>query len=157
MFGIGLGGLTCATLVRHHHERLILWLCPLVVCPVLLAIPWAAGISLLAVVCLAGILLGISLPVMISYGQQLMPDSQRIASSITMGVSWGVGGGMVSVILAMCKYAGHYEPAFAIFALATAVSSLLCVWLPATAPKVAARTEPQSPAELSAADLASPL
>jgi FSR family fosmidomycin resistance protein-like MFS transporter len=157
MFGIGLGGLTCATLVRHHHERLILWLCPLVVCPVLLAIPWAVGVPLMAAVCLAGILLGISLPVMISYGQQLMPESQRIASSITMGVSWGIGGGLVSVVLALCKYAGHFEGAFAVFALATAVSSLLCIWLPGTKPTMAARDEAPSPAELSAADLASPL
>ena len=56
MFGIGLGGLTCATIVRTNHERLILWLCPLIVCPVLLAIPWAVGIPLMAAVCLAGIL-----------------------------------------------------------------------------------------------------
>jgi FSR family fosmidomycin resistance protein-like MFS transporter len=133
MLGIGLGGLTCATLVGHHRERLILWLCPLAVCPILLVIPWAVGVPLLAAACIAGILLGVSLPVMISYGQQLMPDSQRIASSITMGVSWGVGGGLVSIILAICKYAGRFEPAFAIFALATALSSLLCVWLPAGA------------------------
>jgi FSR family fosmidomycin resistance protein-like MFS transporter len=157
MFGIGLGGLTCATLVRRHHERLILWLCPLVVCPVLLVVPWTTGIPLLFAVCLAGILLGISLPVMISYGQQLMPDSQRIASSITMGVSWGVGGGMVSVILAVCKYAGRYEGAFAVFALATAISSLLCAWLPATTPAVAARNEDPTATELPAADLVSPL
>src|SRR5204862_7470577 len=120
----------CATLVRHHHERLILWLCPLAVAPILIAIPWVFGVTLIAAMGLSGLLVGISLPVLISYGQQLMPDSQRIASSITMGVSWGVGGGVVSVILAICKYAGHFEPAFIVFASATALSSLLCVWLP---------------------------
>ena len=130
MLGIGLGGLACATLVRHHHERVILWLCPLVVVPVLLAIPRLAGISLAVSVCLSGLLLGISLPVLISYGQQLMPGSQRVASSITMGVSWGLGGAFVSLILLACQYAGRYEPAFVIFAIATTLSSILCIWLP---------------------------
>jgi FSR family fosmidomycin resistance protein-like MFS transporter len=131
MLGIGLGGLTCATLIRNHHERLVLWLCPLAVSPILVTIPWAGGTALVGAVCLSGLLLGISLPVLISFGQQLVPDSQRIASSITMGVSWGAGGAIVSIILAACKYAGHYEPAFIVFAAATAVSSVLCIWLPA--------------------------
>jgi FSR family fosmidomycin resistance protein-like MFS transporter len=130
MLGIGLGGLACATFIRHHHERVILWLCPLAVAPVVLAIPWASGQALIAAVGLAGLLVGLSLPVLISYGQQMMPDSQRIASSITMGVSWGLGGGIVSIVLATCRYAGQYEPAFVVFAVATAISSFLCIWLP---------------------------
>lgn len=130
MLGIGLGGLICATLVRHHHERLILWLCPLAVAPVVIAIPWVFGGTLVAAMGLSGLLVGISLPVLISYGQQLMPDSQRIASSITMGVSWGVGGGLVSIILAICKATGRFELAFIAFAFATALSSFLCIWLP---------------------------
>jgi FSR family fosmidomycin resistance protein-like MFS transporter len=73
---------------------------------------------------------------MISYGQQLVPESQRVASSITMGVSWGVGGALVSLILAISKYLGQYELAFVLFAVSTAASSALCIWLPAasTAP-----------------------
>ena len=134
MLGIGLGGLACATFIRHHHERVILWLCPLAVAPVVLVIPWAGGQSLLGAVWLSGLLIGISLPVLISYGQQLMPDSQRIASSITMGVSWGLGGGIVSIVLATCRYTGRYELAFVVFAVATAVSSLLCIWLPVIEP-----------------------
>lgn len=132
MFGIGLGGLACATLARPRHERTILWLCPLLVTPVVAVLPWLAGWLLTVATGLSGLLLGIALPVLISYGQQLMPDSQRIASSITMGVSWGVGGGVVSIILAIGKWTGHFEPAFLIFAAATALSSFLCIWLPAT-------------------------
>ena len=131
MLGIGLGGLACATFIRHHHEPFILWACPLVVAPVVLFIPWASGQSLVAAVGLSGLLVGLSLPVLISYGQQLMPESQRIASSITMGVSWGLGGGVVSLVLAACRYGGRFEPAFVVFAVATALSSVLCIWLPA--------------------------
>ena len=130
MLGIGLGGLTCATLLRAQHERLILWLCPLLVAPVLVLIPALNGLTLAAVVCLSGLLLGVSLPVLISFGQQLMPGSPRIASSITMGVSWGVGGGIVSIILAACQFVGRFDFAFHAFAVATAASSILCIWLP---------------------------
>ena len=130
MLGIGLGGFACATLLRPHHERPILWLGPLLATPVLLVIPWTGGLLLSTLVCATGLLLGISLPVLISYGQQLMPDSQRIASSITMGVSWGIGGGIVSLILAASQYAERFEPAFISFAVATALSSALCIWLP---------------------------
>jgi FSR family fosmidomycin resistance protein-like MFS transporter len=130
MFGIGLGGLTCATLLQRHHERAILWLCPLLVTPVLLALPWTGGWAMACLASLSGLLLGISLPVLVSRGQELMPDSQRIASSITMGVSWGAGGGVVSIILVICKFGGHFEPAFAAFAVATLASSVLCAWLP---------------------------
>jgi FSR family fosmidomycin resistance protein-like MFS transporter len=134
MFGIGLGSLTCAALLKPRHERMILWLCPLLVTPVLLVIPVAPWWWLLMVsVGLSGLLLGISLPVLISFGQQLMPSSPRIASSITMGVSWGIGGGAVSLILLFCAWSARYEPAFPIFAVATLASSVLCIWLPALA------------------------
>ncbi|MCE9525112.1 MAG: hypothetical protein K8R36_03550, partial [Planctomycetales bacterium] len=129
MFGIGLGGLTCATLLRRHHERAILWICPLLVTPILLVVPWTDGWTLACLSSATGLLLGISLPVLVSRGQELMPDSPRIASSITMGVSWGVGGGVVSIVLFMCRYGGRFEPAFVAFAVATLASSVLCVWL----------------------------
>src|SRR5262245_52487630 len=63
MLGIGLGGLACATFIRHHHERLILWLCPLAVAPVILAIPWAVGPSLVATGRVLGPPVGASTPV----------------------------------------------------------------------------------------------
>ena len=146
MLGIGLGGLTCATLMRRHHERAILWLCPLLVTPVLLVLPWTGGWGLACLASVSGLLLGISLPVLVSRGQELMPDSPRIASSITMGVSWGVGGGVVSIILFTCKYGGRFEPAFAAFAVATLASSVLCAWLPETgiADELSKAAEPAS-------------
>jgi FSR family fosmidomycin resistance protein-like MFS transporter len=144
MAGIGLGGLACATLLNAHRERLILWLCPLAVTPVLVLIPFTSGLILAAVVCVTGFLLGISLPVLISFGQQLLPGSPRIASSITMGVSWGLGNGVVAVVLAICQYLDRFDVAFHVFAFATALSSVLCIWLPAvpaTQTTVAAKTE----------------
>lgn len=134
MLGIGLGGLGCATLLRPSHERPILWICPLLVTPILLVIPWATGFLLAGLVCLSGLLLGVSLPVLVSLGQQLLPSSRRIASSITMGVSWGAGGAAVSLILAVCESFHSFEPAFLVFAVAAVLSALLCIWLPAQSP-----------------------
>ena len=149
MFGIGLGSLLCATLMKPRHERMILWICPLLVTPVLVVIPLAPWWLLVASVGLSGLLLGISLPVLISLGQQLMPSSPRIASSITMGVSWGIGGGAVALILLVCVWLQGYESAFPIFAVATLASSVLCIWLPrvslaATAAMPLAADQPQS-------------
>jgi hypothetical protein len=50
MFSIGLGGLASATIFKPRHERMILWLCPLLVTPVLVLIPglrnwWLLGAS----------------------------------------------------------------------------------------------------------------
>lgn len=151
MAGVGLGGLACATLLKQRHERLIIWLCPLLAVPVLVAIPHLNASMLSAAVGVSGLLLGISLPVLISFGQQLMPDSQRIASSITMGVSWGVGGGIVSIILAACEYQRSYEPAFYVFAIATAASTALCIWLPTLPPQSASAATAELPTDSLAA------
>ena len=110
MFGIGLGGLTCAALLRRHHERAILWLCPLLVTPVLLVLPWTSGWGLAGLASLSGLLLGISLPVLVSRGQELMPDSPRIASSITMGVSWGVGGAWCQLFFSFANTGAGLSP-----------------------------------------------
>jgi FSR family fosmidomycin resistance protein-like MFS transporter len=151
MVGVGLGGLACATLLKQRYERLIIWLCPLFAVPVLVAIPHLQGTLLSTAVGATGLLLGISLPVLISFGQQLMPDSQRIASSITMGVSWGIGGGIVAIILAACEYSRSYEPAFYVFAVATAASTALCIWLPQLPAHEAATPATELPADVLAA------
>ena len=130
MFGIGAGGLACALFVGKKHEQLTLWLLPLIVAPVILAMPLMDGVVLLAAAGVAGLLIGVGLPVLISYGQQLLPGSQRVASSITMGVSWGTGGAIVAGIMAVCEARQTLEAAFAIFAAAVVLSCVLCYWLP---------------------------
>ncbi|MBT4692452.1 MAG: MFS transporter [Planctomycetaceae bacterium] len=101
MAGLGIGGISCALGVGRNQQRLILWLPPLLATIPVIAIgsvdlqPWirlANGLSLGPIHILAltiGILQGIAMPVFISFAQQLMPDRQRLASSLTMGVTWG--------------------------------------------------------------------
>ena len=128
--GIGAGGLACAVIVRDRYERRMLWILPLVAVPLLLVIPLTYGFIFLAAVGLSALLLGMVIPVMISYGQRLVPEGERTVSSLTMGVSWGIGN--VIVYLAM-SIQGHFEQitlAFVILAGSTALSSVLSLWLP---------------------------
>ena len=90
--GIGAGSLACALFVRRAGERTVLWSLPLPVAPLLWAIPPAAGFGpLLVIVAVAGVLLGATMPILVSYGQQLLPEGRRTASSITMGAHLGPG------------------------------------------------------------------
>lgn len=130
--GFGLGNLLAAIAVRTERERLVLWLIPLFGVPCLLVMPSLSGLALSGAALATGLFLGIAQPVFISYGQQLFPESQRVASSITMGVSWGLGGAIVAGLMDVCSRTKSYEPAFATFAIAVMTSSVLCVLLPKT-------------------------
>lgn len=128
--GFGIGNLLAAIGVRPDRERLTLWLIPLLCVPCLLAMPSLQGLALSAATGATGLFLGIAQPVFISYGQQLFPESQRIASSITMGVSWGTGGAIVAGLMDVCRRMQSYDVAFLVFAVAVVASSVLCVLLP---------------------------
>jgi FSR family fosmidomycin resistance protein-like MFS transporter len=130
--GFGVGNLLAAIGVRPDRERLTLWLIPLPCVPCLLAMPSLTGLALSAAVLVTGLLLGIAQPVFISYGQQLFPENQRVASSITMGVSWGAGGALVAGLMDVCGRTQSYNVAFTTFAVSVAASSVLCTLLPRT-------------------------
>ncbi len=130
MAGIGVGAMVCAALVRPHWERTALWFFPLVAAAVLCCLTITSGWIFVALVGLCGGLLGITMPVFISYGQQLIPQSQRVASSITMGVSWGIAGGLVAIAIWAFRYFDSLGSIFWFFAFASAASSLLCWFLP---------------------------
>ena len=130
MMGIGLGGLICAVSIRPRTEHLALWLVPLLAVPCLVAMPQLSGLPLSVATGMTGLLLGIALPVFISYGQQILPESQRLASSITMGVSWGTGGAIVAVLIDICDRRQSFDAAFITFAISVVASSVLCWWLP---------------------------
>ena len=73
---------------------------------------------------------GLGMPVFISYGQQLYPAGERIANSITMGVSWGVASGLVAVCMAILHWAGALPQSFLVFAAISAICGLLCLRMP---------------------------
>lgn len=132
MAGIGMGAMVCAAFLRLHWERTALWLFPLLVAPLLAILGLAGDWTLVLLVGTCGLLLGVTMPVYISYGQQLLPNGQRVASSITMGVSWGIGGGLVAVSMAIFQSMDALSSIFLFFAASSIASSLLCHLLPVT-------------------------
>lgn len=125
MGGIGAGSILCAVAIRPEWERTVLWLLPLAASPFIAAIPETSGAMLLGCVGVSGLLLGVSMPVFISFGQQLLPDHPRAASSITMGVSWGTAGGAVAKIIHELNERNSLPWAFLVLAAASAAAGLL--------------------------------
>jgi FSR family fosmidomycin resistance protein-like MFS transporter len=131
MAGIGFGAMACAAFVKRAWERHVLWIFPLCAAPCLAAIVLASDWTLVGLVGICGLLLGVTMPVYISYGQQLLPYGQRAASAITMGVSWGIGGAIVAAAIRLCLQSGSLSMIFGFFAIAALASSGLCFFLPA--------------------------
>ncbi|MFO0954257.1 MAG: hypothetical protein U0835_24485 [Isosphaeraceae bacterium] len=91
-------------------------------------------VGLVSCVGVVGVLLGVVSPILVGYGQRLLHEGQRVASSLTMGVTWGLGGILVAGLMAVVNHAGRPGWAFFAFGAAVLVSSLLCGWLPEPEP-----------------------
>lgn len=134
LIGMGAGTLTCAVLVNKRNEVAVMWLAPLAVACLL---PWAALIQvshlwLLMAIC--GPLLGLSLPILTSRGQELLPDAPRVGSSLTMGVTWGLGGILVAALMSVVDATGNHFHAFYALSLFASISALMS-W-PGRAPRL---------------------
>jgi FSR family fosmidomycin resistance protein-like MFS transporter len=82
---------------RYGARRVIIW--SLLSCvPFLLAGQLASGWSLTLLVSLGGFLLQSTLPVNVTFGQQLAPVSAATVSSLMMGFAWGVGSLLAPVV-----------------------------------------------------------
>jgi FSR family fosmidomycin resistance protein-like MFS transporter len=128
--GIGLGSIVCAAIVSARHERLALWLTPMFSTPLLWWACGAEGETRIIAMTLAGTCMGGAFPVLISYGQQLLPEGPRVASSLTMGVTWGIGSMIVAATMIVFRDWGRPDWAIYTFAAGGAISSLLCFALP---------------------------
>jgi FSR family fosmidomycin resistance protein-like MFS transporter len=136
MAGLGIGGISCALGIGRNHQRLILWLPPLLATVPVVAIgsvdmqPWirlANGLSLGPIHILAltiGVLQGIAMPVFISFAQQLMPDRQRLASSLTMGVTWGTATLIFYVAFSIFKSSENTQLIFWFFGAACLICAI---------------------------------
>jgi FSR family fosmidomycin resistance protein-like MFS transporter len=147
MFGVGAGSMLCAIGVRREWEPTVLWLLPLLAAPCIAVIPLTTGAGLIADVGLCGLLLGVSMPVFISFGQQLLPDYPRAASSITMGVSWGTAGAVVAKVIHELTKRGELTRAFWLLAAVSAAAALLGSRLPSLTRKRPPASGGRQPAE----------
>lgn len=133
LVGMGAGTLACAVLVNKRNENGVIWLAPLAVSFLMpLANVVGAG-SLWLLMALLGPLLGLSLPILTSRGQELLPEAPRVGSSLTMGVTWGLGGILVAFLMAAVNYLGDHFLAFYALAVWAAMSAVM-TW-PGWAPR----------------------
>ena len=130
---IGSGGMASAVVVKPTNERQVLWIMPILVSVGLFSFPLLSQSAWWLAIVVSGFGLGCVFPVLIGFGQRLLPYGQRTASSLTMGVTWGVGSVFVACIIGGFKHFGHTPAACYLFAFGCFISSILCYWLPTVA------------------------
>ena len=125
LIGMGAGTLACALFVNKTNEKAVIWLAPL---GVSLVLPFAVinNTTLLWIVmALSGALLSLSLPLLTSRGQELLPEAPRVGSSLTMGLTWGLGGILVAALMAAVNHLGNHYLAFYVLAIWTGLSAIM--------------------------------
>ncbi|MFN2447341.1 MAG: MFS transporter [Vicinamibacterales bacterium] len=82
---------------RYGPKRVILWSLVLAV-PFLGVAPFLTGWKLAGIAAFGGFLLQSTLPVNVTYGQQIAPVSAATVSSLMMGFAWGTGALMAPLV-----------------------------------------------------------
>ncbi|MFM7129131.1 MAG: hypothetical protein ACKO0V_07215, partial [bacterium] len=104
----------------------VMWLAPACVALLLPLAHLIAHKHLWMLMLLCGPMLGLSLPILTSRGQELLPEAPRIGSSLTMGVTWGLGGILVASLMAAVNYLGNHFLAFYVLSIWAAMSAVMC-------------------------------
>ena len=128
--GIGMGGLICAMVFQQRQERRLLIGLPVVGTLPFLLLTVTRGWPMTICITMAAITIGMAMPVLISYGQQLVPAAQRLASSMAMGVSWGIGGCLATIMVSQVNQWPHPEFIFIPFAVTSLGAGLVSLGLP---------------------------
>ena len=124
---------------RYGPRQVIMWS---LVCsvPFLLAGQLTSGWTLTLLVSVGGFLLQSTLPVNVTFGQQLAPVSAATVSSLMMGFAWGVGSLLAPVVGLLGDRLG-LNVALAITAVVPILAALFAIPLPRHVP-AGGHTEP---------------
>jgi len=95
--------------------------------------PWL----LFTALALAGAVLWGTSPAMVSYAQQQFPKGAGLASALTMGMSWGIGGLIQAPMTSYFEKAGTPQMAFAACVPCLLASGLIAIWMPGLQPSEA--------------------
>jgi MFS transporter, FSR family, fosmidomycin resistance protein len=129
---------------RHGARRVILWSLISSV-PFLLVGQLASGWTLTVLVAVGGFLLQSTLPVNVTFGQQIAPVSAATVSSLMMGFAWGVGSLLAPVVGVLGDTLG-LNVALAITSAMPLLAAVFALPLPRRVPThVAAEPAPMSP------------
>jgi FSR family fosmidomycin resistance protein-like MFS transporter len=129
---------------RYGARRVIIWSLVSSV-PFLVAGQLTSGWILTALVSIGGFLLQSTLPVNVTFGQQIAPVSAATVSSLMMGFAWGVGSLLAPVVGTLGDVLG-LNAALAITSLVPLAAALLAIPLPRGVPAAPA----PAPAPMSA-------
>ncbi len=114
-------------------RRVIVWSLVLAV-PFLVGAHWTTGWGFTALICAGGFLLQSTLPVNVTFGQQLAPVSAATVSSLMMGFAWGSGALLAPLVGMLGDTVGL---SFALLATAAIplLAAAVAMRLPARAPQ----------------------
>lgn len=129
---------------RYGARRVIIWSLVSSV-PFLVAGQLTSGWILTALVSIGGLLLQSTLPVNVTFGQQIAPVSAATVSSLMMGFAWGVGSLLAPVVGTLGDVLG-LNAALAVTSLVPLAAALLALPLPRGVPA----TPAPAPAPMSA-------
>lgn len=117
---------------RHGARRVILWSLVSAV-PFLLAGQLMSGWTLTMLVAIGGFLLQSTLPVNVTFGQQIAPVSAATVSSLMMGFAWGVGS-LLAPVVGILGDALGLNVALAITSVVPLAAALVALPLPREVP-----------------------
>ena len=121
-----------ALLFPRGWERRFMVVCPLLGVPLLAVWGWEGCPTwlLIAVLIPTGLVLWGTTPTMVSYAQQVFPRGAGLASAITMGLAWGIGGLFEAPFTTYYHDLGRPQLAVWVFLPFVAVAGLASMFLP---------------------------
>lgn len=143
----GLGTLLCPLFLRPGKEvaGLLATILPAGGCMALLTSGhrWVQYAALAG----SGLLLQGAIPLLIAYSQGLLPRGRRLAASLILGTSWGLGGLIVAGLQAYFdRLGGRYDRMLWALVPFTALAAVATYWLPRGEPEINSRAVPTPPA-----------
>jgi MFS transporter, FSR family, fosmidomycin resistance protein len=127
----GIGGFIGGPLADHYGpRRVIIWSLVSSV-PFLVGAHWTTGWAFVGLISLGGFLLQSTLPVNVTFGQQLAPVSAATVSSLMMGFGWGMGA-LLSPVVGLLGDTLGLQPALLATAGIPLVAALMATPLPET-------------------------
>jgi MFS transporter, FSR family, fosmidomycin resistance protein len=121
---------------RSGWEKAFMVACPLLSIPLMIILAWESCPPWLmfTTLALAGMLLWGTSPAMVSYAQHQFPKGAGLASALTMGMSWGIGGLIQAPVTSYFEKAGTPQLAFAAFIPCLLAAGLIAMGMPGCSP-----------------------
>jgi len=127
------GGLVGGALADAYGAKRLMVATLVASVPFLTAAPLTSGWTLVVLLAVGGFLLQSTLPVNVTYGQQIAPVSAATVSSLMMGFAWGSGAVMVPLVGYIGDRAG-IEVALVTVSLSPLLAAIVAAMLPTVGP-----------------------